>query len=220
MKFTSKVLTGLMSMLAVMLLSVSSVFAQFAPNWDTASVTVVGSGIAPTNAVSAVQARMLARRAAVADAYRQLAESIKGVNVDAETTVENMMVTNDTIKTRVSACIQGATVVGEKEIPGGGYEVTMTVPLFGVTNSVAQAVIPKPPTRVDFPKPEPKVEPAPPVTTIGINSTTTTTTTPATATTTPKPVVNESPESAEFSAVKGRLPWPVSYNWVQGGEER
>ena len=177
MKFTSKVLAGLMSVLAVMLLSVSSVFAQAGLNWDTSSVTVVGSGIAPPNAVSAVQARMLARRAAVADAYRQLAETIKGVNVDAETTVENMMVTNDTIKTRVSACIQGATVVGEKEIPGGGYEVTVTVPLFGVTNSVAQAVLPKPPTRVEFPKPEPKVAPAPPVTTIGITTSTTTTTT-------------------------------------------
>jgi septal ring factor EnvC (AmiA/AmiB activator) len=52
----------------------------------------------------------------------------------------------------------------------------------------------------------------------GKNTTTTTTTTttkPATsAATTPKPVVSESPESAEFSAVKGRLPWPVSYKSV------
>lgn len=47
------------------------------------------------------------------------------------------------------------------------------------------------------------------------NTSTTTTTKPATSTTTtPKPAVNESPESAEFSAVKGRLPWPVNYKSV------
>ena len=170
-----------MSVLAVMLFSISSVFAQAGLNWENASVTVVGSGIAPPNAVNVAQARMLSRRAAVADAYRQLAELIKGVNVDAETTVENMMVKNDTVKTRVSACIQGATIVGEKEI-SGGYEVTMTVPLFGVTNSVALAVIPPNPTPVEFPEPEPKVTPAPPVTTVTTTVTTTTTTTTTTKT--------------------------------------
>lgn len=43
---------------------------------------------------------------------------------------------------------------------------------------------------------------------------TTTTTKPSTATTSGTTNVNESPESAEFSAVRGRLPWPVSYKSV------
>ena len=161
MKFSSKVLAGLMSMLAVMVFSISSVFAQ-GLNWDTSSVTVTGSGVAPSNAVNAVQARLLARRAAVVDAYRQLAESIKGVNVDAETTVENMMVTSDVIRTKVSAMIQGAQVVSEREIPGGGYEVTMTVPLFGVSNSIAQAVIPQTTVVEPLPAPVPEVIPSMP----------------------------------------------------------
>ena len=148
-----KVFSALMTMLAVMVFSISSVFAADNVNWDNANVTVVGMGAQPARAVSPAQARMLARRAAVADAYRQLAESIKGVNVDAETTVENMMVTSDIIKTKVSACIQGAVVISEREIPGGGYEVTMSVPLFGVTNSLAGAVIT--PTTVVEPLPEP-----------------------------------------------------------------
>lgn len=42
----------------------------------------------------------------------------------------------------------------------------------------------------------------------------TTTTKPAATASTSKPTANESPESAEFSAVKGRLPWPVSYKSV------
>ena len=155
-----KIYSALMTMLAVIVFSISSVFAADNVNWDNASVTVVGMGAQPVNAVNPAQARMMARRAAVADAYRQLAESIKGVNVDAETTVENMMVLNDTIRTKVEANIQGAVIVSEREIPGGGYEVTMTVPLFGVTNSIAQAVIPQPAVVEPLPAPVPEVIPS------------------------------------------------------------
>ena len=148
-------------MLAVLIFSISSVLAADNVNWDNSSVTVTGMGAQPANAVNPAQARMMARRAAVADAYRQLAESIKGVNVDAETTVENMMVTSDVIRTKVSAMIQGAQVISEKEIPGG-YEVTMTVPLFGVTNSIAQAVIPQTTVVEPLPAPVPEVIPSMP----------------------------------------------------------
>ena len=155
-----KVFSALMTMLAVMVFSISSVFAANNVDWDSSSVTVVGMGTVPPNAVNPAQARMLARRAAVVDAYRQLAESIKGVNVDAETTVENMMIKDDVIRTKVSATIQGAVVVAEQEIPGGGYQVTMTVPLFGVTNSVAQAVMPQPATIEPLPAPIPEIIPS------------------------------------------------------------
>ena len=157
-----KVCSALMTMLAVLVFSVSSVFAADNINWDNSTVTVIGMGAQPVNAATPVQARMLARRAAVADAYRQLAESIKGVDVDAETTVENMMVTSDIVRTKVSACIKGAVVVSEREIPGGGYEVTMSVPLFGVSNSLAQAVIPQPPVVEPLPTPVPEVIPSMP----------------------------------------------------------
>ena len=156
----SKILTALMTMLAVMVFSISSVFAANNVDWDNSSITVIGMGAQPANALNPAQARMLARRAAVADAYRQLAESIKGVNVDSETTVENMMVTSDIIRTKVSACIKGAVVIAEQEIPGGGYQVTMAVPLFGVTNSVAQAVMPQPATVEPLPAPIPEVIPS------------------------------------------------------------
>ena len=64
------------------------------------------------------------------------------------------MVLSDTIVTKVNAMIQGAVVVAEQEIPGGGYEVTMQVPIFGVQNSIAQAVLPDVPTvQESFPAP-------------------------------------------------------------------
>ena len=157
-----KIYSALVTMLAVLVFSISSVFAADNVNWDNSSVTVIGMGAQPANAFNPAQARMMARRAAVADAYRQLAESIKGVSVDAETTVEQAMVLNDTIRTKVSATIQGAVVVSEREIPGGGYEVTMTVPLFGVTNSLAQAVIPPTTVVEPLPTPVPEVIPSMP----------------------------------------------------------
>lgn len=129
--------------LAVLLLNILSVFAaEGNVDWDSRVITVTGMGAAQPNAMNPAQARMMARRAAVADGYRQLAEVVKGVNVDSETTVENMMVTSDVIKTKVSGLIQGARVVAEQVVPGGGYEVTMQMPMFGGNNSLASAVMP------------------------------------------------------------------------------
>ncbi len=146
-----RLLTIIFAIIAFIGITTDNAFAA-EPDWSNNVIRVTGQGAAP-NLSNAAQARMLARRAAVADAYRQLAESIKGVNVDAETTVENMMVTSDVIRTKVSATIQGAQIINEKEIPGGGYEVTMTVPLFGVQNSLAKAVMPVPQIKEPIPTP-------------------------------------------------------------------
>jgi hypothetical protein len=106
---------------------------------------------------------MLARRAAIVDAYRQLAEQIKGVNVDADTTVENMMVTSDVVRTHVSALVQGARIVDEKTLSEGGYSVTLQVSMFGVSNSLATAVLERPQVKEAFPPVVQKVEPSIPL---------------------------------------------------------
>ena len=134
--------------------------AQLGADWNTNSITVTGMGVAPTG-MRGVQARMLARRAAVADAYRQLAETVKGVQVDSETSVEMYMVKSDIVRTKVSAMIQGAQVVAEQAFDGG-YEVTMVVPMFGVQGSVAAAVLTPPPVVEAFPEPAPEVIPSMP----------------------------------------------------------
>lgn len=139
-------------------------------DWDGGKIVAQGMGVAPSNAVNPAQARIMARRAAVVDGYRQLAEAVRGVNVDAETKVENMMVSSDVVKTKVSAMVKGARVIAEGPIPGGGYQVTMEVGMFGVSNSVAQAVLPKPPVVQAFPEPVPAVTPsAPPAPAVQVN---------------------------------------------------
>ena len=93
---------------------------------------------------------MLLRRAAIVDGYRNIAENIKGVNIDSTTTVEQAMVTSDMVTTKVQAFIRGARIVSERAI-NGGYEVTMTVDMYG-TNSLAAAVMPKPTIKEPFPE--------------------------------------------------------------------
>ena len=129
-------------------------------NWETSTITVTGMGVAPPNAYNAAVARRLARRAAQVDAYRQLAELVKGVNVDSTTTVENYMVTSDVTQTKVSAVIQGARIVSENVAADGAYEMTMSLPLFGASNSLAQAVLPPVVQKESFPAPVPSIAPS------------------------------------------------------------
>ena len=160
MKKFSRLLGIMGLMMALIIMSTASALA--ATNWDSATVTAEGTGVPPATAYNSVQARMLARRAAIVDAYRQLAEQIKGGDVDADTTVENMMVTSDVIRTHVSALVQGARIVDEKTLPEGGYSVTMQVSMFGVSNSLASAVIERPAVKESFPSVVVTVEPAMP----------------------------------------------------------
>ena len=83
----------------------------------------------------------MARRAAIVDAQRNLAEQVNGVQVDAETTVENFVINSDIVKTKVSALIKGAIVVEEHAMPDGSYRVVMSMPLYGA-QGLAAAVMP------------------------------------------------------------------------------
>ncbi len=140
--------------LTAMMLAVSVAGAFAAEtDWNSSVVTVEGTGLPLANAYSPAQSRLMARRAAIVDGYRQLAEAVKGVNVDSETTVENLMVTSDRITTRVNALVKGAKILEEKAISDGGYVVKMQIPLFGVTNSVAGAVMEQPTQVTKFPEP-------------------------------------------------------------------
>lgn len=167
MKVTAKLLSMLMVLMVAMMISVNNAEAEGSVDWNNSVVTATAIGVYPPNAVSQLQAVGMAKIAAKAIAQRDLLAALKGVNIDSETTVENMIATSDIIRTRVQGCLHGAVVVSERELPGG-YEVTMQVPLFGTSNSVAPIVIQRPTTRTSFPQPVQSVEPAQPVTNINI----------------------------------------------------
>ena len=153
-RMVKNILRGIGTTIAVVALLTASVcFAgSLNTNWETSTIEVMGEGVPPPNAISAAQARILARRAAVVDGYRQLAEGIKGVKVDSATTAGMTMIADDTTNTRVQAVIKGARVTSEGISPDGGYYVIMSVPMYGV-NSLAAVVLPRTSLRENFPAP-------------------------------------------------------------------
>lgn len=74
-------------------------------------VLVVGQGVAPSFARSPAQAFVLAKRAATADAYRLIAEKLKGVKIEGKDTIENMSIKSSVIRSKVSAMIRNAQIV-------------------------------------------------------------------------------------------------------------
>ena len=89
-------------------------------------VSVVGQGVSPMNTSSPAQSYALAKRAAIADSYRLIAEKIKGVRVEGQDTIKNMMVKRSTVRTSVSAMVKNASVI-ETTFKDGLCEVEMEI---------------------------------------------------------------------------------------------
>ncbi|EAJ2879247.1 lipoprotein required for motility [Campylobacter coli] len=77
------------------------------------SFSAVGEGIAPLNTVSTAQALALAKRAAITDAYRQLASKLYGVKVNGKDTVKDAMLRSSTITAQVNGLIKNASIIDE-----------------------------------------------------------------------------------------------------------
>ena len=91
-------------------------------------ISVVGEGVAPLNTSSPAQAYALAKRAAIADAYRLIAEKVKGVRVEGQDSISNMMMQRSTVRTTVDAMIRNANLV-DTRFKEGLCEVEMEIVL-------------------------------------------------------------------------------------------
>jgi len=102
-------------------------------NWSQGVILAKGSGAPPKEAKNIAQARLMAERAAVSDARRNLVEVLKGVRVDSVTTVENYMVKSDQIRLSAEGFIQGSAELKDqrKYLSDGAIEVTVVMNLTG-----------------------------------------------------------------------------------------
>ncbi len=105
---------------------------------NSEQITADGYGALPAN-MPLARSKMMARRAAIMDAQRNLVEIIKGATVDADSTMNNFLLQSDIVKTKVNGVITGARVVSEG-LEDGGYHVVLSVPEYGV-GSVAEVAI-------------------------------------------------------------------------------
>lgn len=91
---------------------------------------VNGEGIAPQNTVSPAQAMALAKRAAVADAYRQMAEKLYGVQITAKDTIKDAALYDSRIVSQVNGLVKDATIV-ENSFSDGLFKVRMELTMSG-----------------------------------------------------------------------------------------
>lgn len=94
------------------------------------TIRSIGMGVAPESTISPAQALVLAKRAAIADGYRQLGEKMYGIRINAKDTIKDAVVQNTTIRTQVHAIIRNAEIM-ETVFKDGLCQVEMEVKLDG-----------------------------------------------------------------------------------------
>lgn len=88
------------------------------------------------------QARLMAERGAIVVAQRNLLETVKGVSIIGETTVEDMITTGDYVYSRVEGVVKGAKQFGPAREENGAITVTLRMPLYDNTNGVTAGFTP------------------------------------------------------------------------------
>jgi len=89
-------------------------------------VSATGMGVAPRFAHSPAQAYALAKRAALVDAYRLLAERVGGVKIEGKDTIKNMEVVRSEVRAYVANSIKNAEIL-ETKFKDGMCEVELEV---------------------------------------------------------------------------------------------
>lgn len=88
------------------------------------TLTATGEGLAPKKSLSLAQSKILAKRAALAAAHANLAGKLYGVKINGEDTVQNAMLQNSRITSRVQGLVKNASIIDEG-FADGLYKVTL-----------------------------------------------------------------------------------------------
>jgi hypothetical protein len=120
-------------------------FALAAPSsgttidWDKRVVTAHGQGAPDLTAPNPAAARIGAERAAEVDAFRNLLEAVKGVQVKSGQTVGQVMAQDPALRASVEGVVRGFKITNKRYFNDGGVELTVEMPLDG---KIAQVLMP------------------------------------------------------------------------------
>ncbi|MGE5342177.1 MAG: LPP20 family lipoprotein [Candidatus Omnitrophota bacterium] len=98
-------------------------------NWTKMVLRVTGNGFGTERVADLGRRKKLAQRAAQLDAYRNLLEAVKGVRVTSDTTVEDLMLSDDSIRASAEGMVKGMQVVKVAYANDGGCTVTVEINL-------------------------------------------------------------------------------------------
>jgi hypothetical protein len=105
-------------------------------DWTTQAVKATGIGALNPKLPPSAQ-RKNALRAAQLDAMRNMVETLNGVVLSSETTVENAMMSSDVIKTRVEGIVKNFRFTSKpRYMSDGSVEVDMEMLLYGKVGDV------------------------------------------------------------------------------------
>lgn len=144
------------AMMLMAMLATTAFAAEGKVDWSKGVIRATGIGVGKAafkNKPGVYRAQ--AKRAAMMDAQRNLAEIVKGVHVTADSTMRDLELEYDLVRTRVDAIIKGMVEVSSQYYEDGTYEVVLEMPLFGSKDSLSEAAfIPfKDEPKVSFPQP-------------------------------------------------------------------
>lgn len=93
-------------------------------------VTATGYAAMTTNKrLTKSQARIMTLRSSMLDAYRNLSERVYGLKIDGSSSLSNMVLQNDELRTYVDAYLVGAKVVSQREHEDGTFETVVEMAL-------------------------------------------------------------------------------------------
>lgn len=108
-------------------------------NWNKGAqsdITAIGIGRPDPRGLA------LSREAAIMSAQRTLVGIIQGIQIDSDTTMEDILIGRDHVNRKIAGLIRGAQIIEEDTTSDGGYYVMMRVPLYG-QDSIAAAIVPE-----------------------------------------------------------------------------
>lgn len=79
--------------------------------------------------LSKSQARLMSLRGSKLDAYRNLSERVYGLKIDGTSSLSNMMMQHDELRTYVDAYLVGAKVISQRELEDGTFETVVEMAL-------------------------------------------------------------------------------------------
>ncbi len=121
-------------------------------NWTEGYIEATGQAVAPTDKENTPQGKLLARRGAVVDLQRNLLEFVKGVRVDAKTSMQDFMV-NDYVSTQVQGTIKRVEIT-DATWDGEIYSVTGRIKLEDMRKAVTPALPEQPASKPVTPQPK------------------------------------------------------------------
>ena len=109
-------------------------------DWASGKILATGYGMPPQNAPTVTIRRGMAKRAALADAQRNMLRIIEQVRIDADQTIKSAM-RRKYVALKIEGFLKGYSIVSERELENGKFEIVLELPLTrptGLTRYIAE----------------------------------------------------------------------------------